>query len=259
MDPGLTSNYHLRLTAASAGQRKCGRTAQAGVTVSHMLVQVGTWAVTLVGIAAGANLLALGRAKRLSQMRAEAELVNLLSDGAAKDALTRKVAEDVLSHINLDRSARNRRARRLATAGLIAGGILIAAFWVLAMIVITADPPDWVNAATVAVGLLVVAAASFSWVWSRRIDKISDATEDESATEVRVAEMLEALDPAQDRKEPTRASDRRPHASQGSVSRPTPPLQRSPDNEQGQVDVVTGEEARSTEGAAVKASPLQRP
>lgn len=142
----------------------------------------------LFALAASTSWRDRGRNARLRTIRAEAELLHVLPEGAGKRALTHRVDVDTLAFIKYAASSAQRRLLTgllsAAAVGFVGSGTTI----VVALVNILHDPnphwtgyASWIGAAVAALG--VTAMAAIDRLIRRRDNAFEVAAEEESSSE----------------------------------------------------------------------------
>lgn len=157
-----------------------------------MWLELAGVAVGLLGVAVAGDWLVRGRARRIGRIKAEAEVLQLLPESSAREALARKIETDVISHLDLTASAPARRNRALS-AGILIGGVAAAPVAVgpaLTEFFTDETVPDWMTvasgAAFVLLGFLTLAMVALVRVENQRRDE----SQDEAAQEVKVTHLV---------------------------------------------------------------------
>lgn len=127
------------------------------------------------------------RVRRVTHARAEADLLQLLPDGPAKNALALKLEVDVLTHVKLERNRRFNTGLRIAYMLVVfATAVLSVGSVVLVGAGVDDHPPAWLAPTgwgLIATGFCLLLAMSRLTKWLRSIaDESHEEAEDESSS-----------------------------------------------------------------------------
>jgi len=126
-----------------------------------------------------------GRARRVNQAKAEAELLQLMPEGSAREALQSKLEVDVLQHVSLEKDRKFNAWFRATFVVMLAQAITLGvASYALISVGTNDDPAAWLEWVAVVAILLSVGLQLVYQYLRWRLRGISDKAKENAVDEV---------------------------------------------------------------------------